>query len=93
MISSGRLRPLPLRRAEIRPARLFHEDLHRNAFFLEHALQVIDGGLLVAGRIARVHAHERLEVLECLRVEGRFARCSALRPRRRLRACGRGRTQ
>ena len=70
MISSGRFLPDPLSRAttlgRLGSAR---EDLHRNAFGLEHLLDVVGGGLLHAGRVARVDPHERLEVAQRFRFD------------------------
>jgi hypothetical protein len=66
-------------RDDVRPVRLERKHLHRDALGFEHLYQVVGGGLLVARRARRVHAHERLEVPQ------RFG-LDAGRPALRLRA-------
>ena len=62
-MSSGRLRAVALQaRDDVGPVRLEREELRRNAFLVEHLLQVLDGRPLVAGRVAGVDAQQRLEV-------------------------------
>ena len=50
-------------------ARLEGQDLGGDAVRLEHLLQILGRRLLVAGRIGRVHAHERLKMPERFFVE------------------------
>jgi hypothetical protein len=66
-------------RDDVRPVRLERKHLHRDALGFEHLYQVVGGGLLVARRARRVHAHERLEVPQRLGLD-------AGRPALRLRA-------
>ena len=48
---------------QVQPVRLELEDLRRDAFAIEHLLEVLGGGSLVARRIARVDPEHRLKVL------------------------------
>ncbi len=45
------------------------EDLRRDAGLVEHAFEVLGDDVLVAGRVARVEAQHRLELLHHLRLE------------------------
>ena len=53
-------------RDDVRPVGLARVDLDRQAFALQHALQVVGGGFLVAGRVAGVELDQRLEVAQRL---------------------------
>ena len=54
---------------DVRTLGLEGQDLGRDALRLEHLLQIVGRRLLVAGRVGRVHAHERLKVAERFFVE------------------------
>ena len=57
MTRIGRLRPLPLMRAtSVGPLRIFREHLVRNAFLVEHLLQILDRANFVARRTARIES-------------------------------------
>ena len=73
---AGSLQP----RDDARPMGLERDDLHRNALLFEGRFDVVGRRLLVAGRVARIEAEQRLEVTE------RFAVCLCpIRLRRSLR--------
>ena len=71
-------RPLPAvalqPRDDVRPLRIEREDLRRDAFLVEHLLEVVDRQALVAGRIAGVEPQHRLKVLHDLVFERRSSR-------------------
>ena len=63
MTSSGRFRPLPFSRAiTFGAVHVRADDLRRDAFLVEHLLDVFGDDVLVAGRVARVEAQHRLVV-------------------------------
>jgi hypothetical protein len=71
-------RPLPPVALEpshhVHPVGLRLEQLHRDAFALEHLLQILGRRTLVAGRIAGVDSQDRLEVAHGLLFQGRKIR-------------------
>ncbi len=61
------------------------EDLRRDAGLVEHAFEVLGHDVLVAGRVARVEAQHRLELLHHLRLERLPVRPGRLREHARQR--------
>ena len=75
------MRPLPLSRATTlgrlgSSAKVWTG----NALLFEDLLEVVGGGLLVAGRVARVHAHQRLEMTHRLLLDASPIRARRLLP-------------
>ena len=56
-------------RDDVGALRVEREDLRRDAGLVEHAFEILGDDVLVAGRVARVEAQHRLELLHHLRLE------------------------